>query len=539
MMSIVDEINANTAYVASAKLALERVLKEKGVQVTADDTSFPTFDQLNTAISGIQAVTDVSGVEETTVYATNNILKGDVCSLVKASGNYIGDVIRTSPTKIKKGSSNISLSSTHKPQTYQRGTYMICFGTDAYAYPFYWNGAEYVQLKVDGSYASIPDTDYSTGSDYDMWLLNNYFDDNKLYAMQKMNYNAQKMRIYDIDTSTLNLTLKHDIEIPDIKNYIEEYMNIYVHNNNIWVTGFYYSYAETSWTRYGVTIQLYYDEEAGTLTAVQNTIGDIESTAFSYRQLNAVFDITYDGKDAVYLYIYSSSTTKGYIRKMTLDNSGVYRFTGQYITLSDIKAETLTLKKTSSSPYWSFTSTIRTPALNMSFGCNSILYITTSGVLKKCIVDTNAMTLTEVELTFSDDLDVTKISSIALAKGSGVLIVQSNDTSLATTDKVRIYIYILGTGIYDLMGTSTGFLNPAAASLTLPYTRPVDYVSADETPYLSSAGSLNIYKIGASSLEYDYYAENCNNILTGANGYAIAKEDISFGSQGTALKILG
>ena len=537
-MGLVDQINANTAYVASAKLALERTLREKGVQVTADNTSFPTFDQLNTAISGIQAVTDVSGVEETTVYATNKISKGDVCSLVKASGDYIGDVIRVAPTKIKKGSSNISLSSTHKPQTYQRGTYMICFGTDAYAYPFYWNGTEYVQLKVDGAYAGIPDTDYSTGSDYDMWLLNNYFDDNKLYAMQKFNYNSQKIRIYDIDTNSLNLTLKHTIEVPDIRDYIEEYMNIYVHNNNIWVTGFFYYSPSTTWTRYGVTIQLFYDEEAGTLTAIQNTLGDAVSS-FSYSELNAVFDMTYDGKDAVYLYIYSENTTSGYIRKMTLDNSGIYRFTGQLITLSDVKAETLKLKKTSSSPYWSFTSTIRTPALNMSFGCNNILYVTKSGVLKKCIVDTNTMTLTEVELTFSDGLDVTKISNIALAKGSGVLIVQSNDTSLTTADRVRIYIYTLGTGIYNLMGTSTGFLNPAVASLSLPYTRPADYVSADETPYLSSAGSLNIYKIGEASLEYAYYAENCNNILTNANGYAIAKEDISFGSQGTALKILG
>lgn len=538
-MGLVDDINANTAYVASAKLALERTLKEKGVQVTEDSTSFPTFDQLNTAISGIQAVTDVSGVEETTVCATNKISKGDVCSLVKASGDYMGDVIRVAPTKIKKDSSNLSLSSTHKPQTYQRGTYMICFGTDACAYPFYWNGTEYVQLKIGGAYASIPDAVYSTGSDYDMWLLNNYFDDNKLYAMQSFNYNEQSMRIYDIDTSTLNLTLKHSIKIPDIRDYIEGYMNIYVHNNNIWVTGFYYSSYETSYTRYGVTIQLFYDEEAGTLTAVQTTIGDIASTAFSYRQLNAVFDMTYDGKDAVYLYIYSASTSKGYIRKMMLDSTGIYRFTGQAITLSDIRAETLTLGKTYSSPYWSFTSTIRTPALNMSFGCNSYMYITTGGVLKQFVVDTSAMTSTEVTPTFSDGLDITKVSNIVLAKGSNILIVQSNDTSLTTADRVRIYIYTLGTGIYNLMGTSTGFLNPAVASLSLPYTRPADYVSADETPYLSSAGSLNIYKIGEASLEYAYYAENCNNILTNANGYAIAKEDISFGSQGIVIKILG
>ena len=536
-MSLVDRINRNTQSVLYGKRDIELAIAAKGGTVGAY-ADIPSFMNLVDGINSIQSGLNINGAEDTTVYATNNISKGDVCSLVTASGDYIGDAVRTAPTKITSGSSSVSLSSTHKPQVYQKGKYMICFGTDAYAYPFYWNGREYVQLKIGGAYTYIPNSSYQTASQYDMWVLNNYFDDDKLYALMPISWYGQTMYIYGIDTNTLNLTLKHTIEVPDIRDYIENYMDIYVHNNNIWVTGFYYSYTETSWTRYGVTIQLFYNEEAGTLTAVQNTIGDIASTAFSYRQLNAVFDMTYDINDYVYLYIYSASTSKGYIRKMMLDSTGIYRFTGQAITLSDIRAETLTLQRTTSKPYWSFTSTIRTPSLNMSFGCNSYMYITTGGVLKQFVVDTSAMTSTEVTPTFSDGLDITKVSNIVLAKGSNILIVQSSDTNLAANDRVRIYIYVIGTGVYDLMGTSTGFLNPAVPSATLPYTRPADYISADETPFLSSTGALYIYKIGNESYEYAYYAENCNNFLKNANGYAIASEDIAVGEIGTMKKIL-
>lgn len=538
-MGLVDQINANTAGIVAGKLAVERALRDKGVQVTPDGTTLPTFDQLTTAIEGMSALGSITGAEEVATYATDDIKKGDVCSLKLARGNFSGDVVRTEPTRIQKDTSTITLSTTFKSQAYQRGTYLICYGNDGNSYPFYWNGNTYVQLKVDGTYTNLP-SGTSTGTDVDMYMFNNYFDDDKLYSLQPHNYNAQKIKVYTIDKTNLNLVLKHTLEPTDLTTQIERYVNLYVHNNNIWITGCYFSSGmETSYTKTPTTVHYYYDEVAGTITGVSRAIEGLSGT-FYWSYLNAVFDMTYDTEDNVYLYIYSTSTNKGYIRKLIQSSSGIYTYTGGDITISDVRADNITLKKTPSSPYWNFTSTIRTPALNMSFGCNTFMYIDTSGKLRKFIVDKDTLATEEVPVVFSDNLDITKIENILLAKGTNLLFVQSNDSDLATTDQVRIYSYTTNTGgVFTFVGTTTAFLNPAVNALTMPYTRPADYLSGAETPFLSKAGSLVIYKISQASLSFDYYSENCNNYLNGADAYGIAQYDIPIGETGNVIKILG
>ena len=535
-MGLVDEINANTAYVASAKLALERTLREKGVQVTADNTSFPTFDQLNTAIGGLMTVSDIAGAEDTAVYANNDIKKGDVCALTALSGDYVGELVRTAPTQALKGTSTISVSSKHKTQMFERGDYVFMYGTDNYPYPFYWNGTKYVQLKVDGVYNYLDAQVSQYGYNSDVSFNRMCVDNGKLYHLWSANAGSPNLWIYRIDLDNMNLTLIHSkLSISNPYTYSGATMNLIVHNNNVWVstfrtTGVY----DTGYPKYFNTHQYYYDETAGTLTRVRHCL---EGSGYNATgsTLNAVFDMTYDTDDNLYLYIYSQVAGGGLVRKLTLGADGIYANKSQTPVL-DVLPETFT--KTTSDNYI-FETTVKNAHLNISFGCNSIVYINSANVLKYCIVDNTTMTLTEVDVPFSDGLDLTQIVNIALTKGSGVLFIQSKDTNLDVANRVRIYTYDFNISGFAYVGVAPSFLNPEVPTLTMPYCRPIELLSAEAIPYIRDDNNLYIYKVGVLSQGYDYYAEACASVVSGAASYAIAKYDIATGEIGNVTKILG
>ena len=520
-MGLVDDINANTAYVASAKLALERALRDKGVQVTEDNTSFPTFDQLTTAIEGISTINNLEGTEEVVVYANENIKKGNICNLVKATGAFQANQTAKIPTTFIDGSTSRNLTLTADRIVCLDNGNLLLIPYSQYLIPFYLVDGEYKQLKVQDSYdyiqggsplhSSLYTTEEGFPYAYDRTTKTLFVAN---YVPSNYNYSYRCACV--IDTDNLNIGSLKKVTV-----YSRFGTPVYANNGSVVVnkddvaTGL-------AW----ISVLSTYDSSANTYK------DDVFTKSISGTTYNHVCDMKEDYGTGNIIGVCQcdyDGSTQIYLAKAVSLSGAPYTMSGFSELIPNVKTS-------DNRSYLGFGGNTYA---QISASGSRLLYIDASNKLHQMNVDTSTLTFEEAPLIFDDGLDITKIDSFVLVKGDGFLYVKSTDTDkYANNELVRLYYYNVNTSNYQFIGCPAQMFNTPALSGALPV-QPYFSVGRRTIIKRADTGLLTMYEAGLSTLDYEYNATPSNAVVSTASGYAIAEQDITAGDIGNLTKIIG
>lgn len=524
-MSLLSQIQNNTSSVVNGKLNLAQAITNKG-GVLNDYTLVPSFSNLTSGVGSIFSIRDINGAIETKIFANSAISKGDVLALEKPEvSGYVATRKYVIPATAMLETTSKSLYNSATPKVLANGEMVVAFVTDGSimlaAVFFYKVNDNYVQLTLDGSYANTFRLRYkgsgSSSSNFYTVQKNSFFFDSAkklLFACD-----ADKLSVFKLDLDNLNL-----IQQASLTWNRSATGNIWVHNNNVFVN----CYAGTG----SYTYQYFYDETTQTITSVGEVVRSM-STAPVTTSARGAFDYTYDAFDNIYVYVTGfKSTWFAAIRKLSLDANGIYQPSGKDCFLTNVMKDWFYNGSSTSA-----TSTENDPFLNMNFACTSAVYIDTTNKFHYIAIDTDTMTATEIDVPFSDGLDVTQIANLKLVKGKQFLYVKSNDTTNYTDDeRVRLYHYNIDEG-YEFVGCPANFFNPPVKALAIPPIVP-DSLMSDLVPYMLPTSDVAIYEVKVNEVEYEYTGQPCNNMLAGAAAYAVATQAIAANEIGKGLLIL-
>jgi hypothetical protein len=526
-MGLVDQINANTAGIVAGKLAVERALRDKGVQVTPDGTTLPTFDQLTTAVEGMQVISDVTGVEDVAIFANEDLPKGTVCSLAEARGSFQAILAEPNlPTSAKVNDTTTTpLDALGKDEAYANPLVMargkiVMVPSYQYGnyYAFYLKNNKYVQLKVDGSYS---------GSRFDVRgsepCRECYAFDvvtNRLYIT-----NMRTLYIYRLDEENLNLVSEHSVPFSG-SNYNYVGQTIYAHNGNL----IYNKY--TNLSTYSWTILCKYNPETPSLTETSSIRAGFSTASYVS---NIVIDLTTDiGDGKIYCVVCEhntqSKTSKIAVQKLVYDESSGMYTCGKYTSTINIKFLSGQQSRTYGYGYKANAQISLSGSLLYTLDVNNKLHMYS--------INTDTMALTEVPVVFADNLDYSKIEAFALVKGANYLYVLSTDTDLAEDERLRLYKYDVNSSSWVFVACPVkDTFEPRLYNNTLPAIATL--ISGKNTLAKSADGYYRLYDVGETSLAFDYYASNAHNkLVLGATDYGITNRDIKKGEVDNVAHIL-
>lgn len=510
-MSLIDRINRNTTAVLSGKQSIEIAIKEKGGDV-GNYIGAPNFVSLVEGINDIVSVNDIVGNEEKVAVATENITKGEMCSLINPpAGSFEAMETRSFPTTAKNGGVIVAL--TGEPIKLDNEGKLIVLQsaestTTGYYYPFCWVDGEYVQMTYKGEYQKLGDyTSNGASTCYDV-VTNNLF-----WTV------SARVDALHIDFETLNISFLvagpnvTGLSSTDIARGCQM-----AYNNHFIVR------VETS--AYDSLKMYRYDPTANTITLIANMLnGGIVSYGNPYYATVRSF-VGYE--DSLYVFIFTKSSSSSKTSRIALLKFTMNNDTGSYVFLNQFW-------KDKCSPgvkgLWDYKA-------QMNIDASLILFIDyTDNLLHGFKIDKTLMTGTEMTFTFNDGLDTATIDALALVRNTNFVYVRTADTTYAEAERVRLYEYNINTGVCTFVSCPTQSFAPSVLANEMP--RQNNLIDSKYTIYQKADSTYAMYKVGYATREYDVIATPCNNTLVdGVDGYGIAKEDIAMGSMGSAIVIL-
>ena len=340
---------------------------------------------------------------------------------------------------------------------------------------------------------------------------------------------------FQVDFDNKNITTIYPATQIDTSNRFLSFMS---HWDNLFfnrVNGGYYGSSVAK------ILHRYYNPTTNSLGSTTNICASLPT--YSSSSADILLDMACnDGLGRIFLAVLCGGTH--YILRMDRAADGIYYLNPLYATIPDtVKADTLIWKgyeNNSSGPY--YTSTLTEPAMNITAG-GTIMYITADGVFKQQILDTDTMTLTEIDMPIRDGLDKTKVTAFKLSKDGMFLYLKTSDEAYAEAERTRCYAYQFGgtdTFGYHFIGVPSLFFDPATLSGALPYARPSTLIDNEHTIYATTSKLAQVYAVKAiRTAGADYSIVSCNNTFSSEHSkYAVATEDLDTGTVGKGLLIL-
>lgn len=518
-MSLVDRINRNTQSVLYGKRDLEQAITAKGGTVGAY-ADIPSFMNLVDGVNSIESGLNVDGAEDTIVYANENITKGNVCSLVIAAGDFQANKTAKIPTTFIDGSTSRNLTLTADRIVCLDNGNLLLIPYSNYLIPFYLVDGEYKQLKVQGSYDYIQGGNPMHSSLYTTEAGFPYAYDSTTKTLfipgyTPANYTYSYRCACIIDTDNLDIGKLQTTTV-----YSRFGTTVYANNGSVIVN------------KHDVSNNLAWITVLSTYNASSKSYSDVAFTKdLSGTTFNHVCDIKEDYGTGAIIGVCQCNyqgSTQIYLAKAVSLSGAPYTMSGYSNLIANVKT----------SDNNGYTGYGGNTYAQISASGSRLFYIDNTNKLHQVIVDTNTLALEEAPLIFDDGLDITKIDSFVLVKGDGFLYVKSTDTDKYADDElVRLYYYDTNTSSFQFVCCPAQSFNTPSLAGALPV-QP--YFSTGERTIIKNASTnlLTMYEVGLAKLDYDYAAAPCNNLLNGADGYAIASEDIAAGEMGTMKKIL-
>lgn len=388
-MSLVDNINLNTAAVSNGKTSLKKAINNKGGYVP-DTGNIPTFQELINGLGNVIGNDSGTGAL-LNVVASAPITKGSPVEVSLSNSETLQLVGEELPSTAKVGDSTLNILKdwNYPPYISRTGRFLaVWYGSTSTSYliPFYKVDGEWKQMTVDGVYTGM----YNDNTEKD-WRLEVCHFDEMVYPRKLV---AGK-HIYDVNTSDLDVTLQASFTTT------RRLSRVFMHNNHIF-TG------EIKGTTLPPTYTVVYKYDP-----VNQTVTELHTASGLFD------DITTSGTD-----VFTASTRSASVRKYRL-NSGQYE-----------------LAKTLNISYKDYLHNV-----SISAGCSTLLYCDGSGSgddldynFHQNLIDPNEFYYTSVDIPvkFSDNVNNLDPEYVCLTKDFKYLFLEEHGY-IGEEYKARLY----------------------------------------------------------------------------------------------------
>ena len=483
MSLILDKINKNSQAVSDGKFAILDAINAKGgtVEIFA---STPSFESL---VNGINSIVSVNGGTEATILAESELSKGDICALKEVQGSYEGKSVAEVPLM----HSSLSIDHTQPIVAMDNGNLILACamdGTNKRVRFFYLDNGEYKEVTGTPTTLSY----VLSGS------IILYNSEAKLLYV----WHSKNMYIYRLENLTFTEVSKTSVTNPPF--YCVSHFNV----KNSFIGGKYIVYVNPDGASWNYTTQDVY-------SLLGISVLDVVNKGWYYY----IKDMKLIG-DTVWFSCHTSPATSAdsYILKMAVTTEG------KLSKISHLNVKQFVGKGVAD---------VINP-MQLSANSDYIFYLDNTNTLHRLLFNGASMTLTEVDLVFSDGLEASNIDDYVYTN--------ENHLYIKTSNKVRLYFYDSASDTYTFIGYPNTFFSPNTQDNELPQAKYYGYLTGADGLFISNnSGIKTRYDVGKQTSEYDYYANNCyNRISTDANvcAYGIALENISSGDIGKAQQIL-
>lgn len=485
----------------------DAIREKKGTTDSIVASNFPS--EIATIEAG--GGTEITGAEDATVMATENISKNYICSLIPVPElGYEGKLI-----------TNLPLAYTQAPPLIMdNGNFVLSCDTSYRYWPFYLVNGEYKPLKVNGvstywgQYSSTNQPDRS----YDAYT--------KKYYKTSATSTTLNITEYTIDVENLNLVegQTYSCEMTNASTYLG--LATFSYRKNIFI-----QWRAGSASSGYESLQFHISDD-GVLTkigSVNDNIDKITSTADRLYGTNFIVD-----KNEDLIVFVTKYGANNYVLKYTYNSgTGIYNEISNYMTMPEGTEINMAYAK-----YF----TNRAPSMYMGKDNDFIIRLDSNKQIVMYTVSDTFTLLGTGGITFDDGFSNSNITRISFSRNANLLFILSGSTSYTTAQQTRLYkVTKSGTTLNcEFIGCPTETFDTVLASAAIPIQQTFDDPS--RSVIISSTNNwYGLYDIHKIIGDYEYTATNSNNSISSnesVTAYAVAKEDIAEGEIGRASLIL-
>lgn len=485
--------------------------------------------------SGLGEVTvEVDGVyiedkEAVKCLADETLAKGEVCSLLTNYSDVILQSRATFPTSIKTEDSSGTITTVSAPYgcvpvILNKGEIIFISSNaeECRMYPFIKTRNGFEQMKVDGHYYWLmkADIDYPTfqssiGTIYDA-------DTDVIYA-----------DCYISSTSTTGSSTMHKLTIDRTnKNLISSVLDNSGYYPIQGAKGHFFIHSLSKNNTMITAVPINVNATAGTETFgtyVQTSLG---ISSANYSSVAVVDSIVTSDNYCIALVKHYTSTTKTstlYVVKYSVSTTGL-----TYVKSTALLSGTCYGGLISNdNPTQFFTPRVAITNTGFIYASDS------SNILHKYKLNISTLACTEVNMTFSDDLDISKVAFRRATKEDDYLYIISTDEAHTTAEQqYRLYKYDSTNDIYQFICCPADGASTPLVQAQLTRNRSNDFYNIESICFDDTNSVTHIYEPAHSDYAYTALKNDSKKTVDNVDAYGIMTSNTASGEIGDVVVVL-